>query len=117
MIDRRVAIVTINDDTNYGNRLQNFALQEVVRSLGWEPETLRNRPPAWDPALRGPRIRHELRHDLAGLMHRTVDRARHRLGRSSSMRTCKSCAITVIPRNIVTAIAPMIASVAAAFRD
>jgi Polysaccharide pyruvyl transferase len=84
MIDRRVAIVTINDDTSYGNRLQNFALQEVVRSLGWEPETLRNRPPAWDPALRGPRIRHELRHDLAGLTHRTVDRARHRLGRGDA---------------------------------
>jgi hypothetical protein len=83
MSDRRVGIVTINDDTNYGNRLQNFALQEIVRSLGWEPETLRNRPPAWDPALRGPRIRHELRHDLAGLTHRTVARARHRLGRGA----------------------------------
>ena len=57
MADRRVGIVTINDDTNYGNRLQNFALQEVIRSLGWEPETLVNRPPAWDRALLAPRDR------------------------------------------------------------
>ena len=84
MSDRRVAIVTINDDTNYGNRLQNFALQEVVRSLGWEPETLRNRPPAWDPALRGPRFRHELEHNLAGLTQRIMARARDGLGRGDT---------------------------------
>ena len=70
MADRRVGIVTINDDTNYGNRLQNFALQEVVRSLGWEPETLANRPPAWDRALLAPRIMHDIRHDFPGFARR-----------------------------------------------
>ena len=64
MAHRTVGIVTINDDTNYGNRLQNFALQEAVRSLGWEPETLTNRPPAWDRALLAPRIMHDIRHDF-----------------------------------------------------
>lgn len=83
MSDRRVAIVTINDDTNYGNRLQNFALQEVVRSLGWEPETLRNRPPAWERALLAPRILDDLRHDTVGVSGRAWTRARGRLGRGS----------------------------------
>ena len=81
MADRRVGIVTINDDTNYGNRLQNFALQEVIRSLGCEPETLVNRPPAWDRALLAPRIAHDLRHDVAGLSRRAVARIRARVRR------------------------------------
>lgn len=71
---RTVGIVTINDDTNYGNRLQNFALQEAVRSLGWEPETLTNRPPAWDRALLAPRIMHDIRHDFPGLARRAGGR-------------------------------------------
>ena len=70
MADRRVGIVTINDDTNYGNRLQNFALQEAIRSLGHEPETLVNRPPAWDRALLAPRMAHEIRHDVAAQQFR-----------------------------------------------
>lgn len=79
----RVCIVTINDDTNYGNRLQNYALQEVVRSLGWNPETLRNRPPGWDRALLGPRLLHEFRHDPAGVTDRIVARARRRPARDA----------------------------------
>lgn len=71
---RTVGIVTINDDTNYGNRLQNFALQEAVRSLGWEPETLTNRPPAWDRALLAPRIMHDIRHDFSGFARRAGGR-------------------------------------------
>ena len=82
MADRRVGIVTINDDTNYGNRLQNFALQEVIRSLGCEPETLVNRPPAWDRALLAPRIAHDLRHDVAELSRRAVARIRARVRRA-----------------------------------
>ncbi len=80
MSDRRVGIVTINDDTNYGNRLQNFALQEVVRALGWEPETLVNRPPAWDRSLRASRMIHELGHDLPGVARRARARVAERLG-------------------------------------
>ena len=41
---KRVAIVTItNDGYNYGNRLQNYALQKVLEQLGYHVETL-NRP-------------------------------------------------------------------------
>lgn len=42
--NQKVAIVTItNDGYNYGNRLQNYALQKVLEQLGYRAETL-NRP-------------------------------------------------------------------------
>ncbi len=37
---RKVGIITLNGYYNYGNRLQNYATQEVVRSFGFEPETI-----------------------------------------------------------------------------
>ena len=39
---RKVAILTINDDTNYGNRLQNFAVQEVLKKHNLDCWTIRN---------------------------------------------------------------------------
>ncbi|MEG0292983.1 polysaccharide pyruvyl transferase family protein [Enterococcus sp.] len=38
----KITINTIVDYNNYGNRLQNYALQEVLESLGHEVETLKN---------------------------------------------------------------------------
>lgn len=35
-----IGIVTITVDSNYGNRLQNYAVQQVLKTLGKEPETL-----------------------------------------------------------------------------
>lgn len=43
---KRVALLTIDDFGNYGNRLQNLAGQEVLRSLGVEVHTVRNAPEA-----------------------------------------------------------------------
>ncbi len=40
----KVGIVTINDFNNYGNRLQNYAVQEVLKKLGNDAITLRNIP-------------------------------------------------------------------------
>ena len=41
---KRIGIVTItNDGYNFGNRLQNYALQTVLQRMGFEVETL-NRP-------------------------------------------------------------------------
>lgn len=40
-MQRKVGIVTIDDPVNYGNRLQNFAMQEMLKSLGYEPHTIR----------------------------------------------------------------------------
>lgn len=37
---KKVAIVTLNGYFNYGNRLQNYALQEAIKLLGFEVETI-----------------------------------------------------------------------------
>lgn len=39
---RKIGIFTINDYNNYGNRLQNYATQEVLKSLGFSVETVIN---------------------------------------------------------------------------
>lgn len=44
-----VAIVTI-ESPNYGNRLQNYALQETLSALGYRAETLRRQVPDRSPA-------------------------------------------------------------------
>ena len=41
---KRVGIVTILDNLNYGNRLQNLAMQRLLAGLGWEAETFRFYP-------------------------------------------------------------------------
>lgn len=41
---KKVGIIIINDYSNYGNRLQNYATQEVLKSLGCEVETIVNNP-------------------------------------------------------------------------
>ena len=38
----KITINTIVDYNNYGNRLQNYALQEILQNLGHEVETLKN---------------------------------------------------------------------------
>lgn len=37
---KKVAIVTINDTNNFGNRLQNYALQEFIKKYGFDVETI-----------------------------------------------------------------------------
>src|SRR5690625_1218351 len=37
---KKVGIITLNGYFNYGNRLQNYALQETIRSLDFEVETI-----------------------------------------------------------------------------
>jgi hypothetical protein len=36
----KVGIITLNGYFNYGNRLQNYALQEVIKSLGFDVQTI-----------------------------------------------------------------------------
>ena len=38
---KNIAILTITDGQNYGNRLQNFALQEVLKKKGYNVETIK----------------------------------------------------------------------------
>jgi len=37
---KKIAILTLNGQYNYGNRLQNYATQEVLKSLGFSVETI-----------------------------------------------------------------------------
>lgn len=41
---RKAAIITITDYVNYGNRLQNYATQEILKSYGLEVESIANFP-------------------------------------------------------------------------
>ena len=50
---KKVGLITICDYGNYGNRLQNYATQEVLKSLGHEVETIVNTPPEASQAAKG----------------------------------------------------------------
>ena len=39
---KKAAIITIYDMDNYGNRLQNYAVQEILKKKGLDVETLDN---------------------------------------------------------------------------
>lgn len=39
---KKIAIITLNGYSNYGNRLQNYAMQEVLKSLNFNVETIIN---------------------------------------------------------------------------
>ncbi|MBP3596059.1 MAG: polysaccharide pyruvyl transferase family protein [Clostridia bacterium] len=41
---KKIGIITINDNNNYGNRLQNYATQEILKKLNIDVITLKNRP-------------------------------------------------------------------------
>lgn len=40
----KIGIITINDNNNYGNRLQNYALQSYLKKMGADCNTLNNSP-------------------------------------------------------------------------
>ena len=39
---KKVGILTINDYNNYGNRLQNYATQELLKAMGLDVKTVVN---------------------------------------------------------------------------
>lgn len=43
-MNKTIGIITINDNDNYGNRLQNYATAEVLKKTGNIPITIRNTP-------------------------------------------------------------------------
>ena len=51
----KVGIVTINGNENYGNILQNYAVQEVLKEVGAEAETILNVTQYGDCAKRAPK--------------------------------------------------------------
>ena len=42
----RVGLVTITGDSNFGNRLQNYAMQRITSELGFSCSTILNTPRA-----------------------------------------------------------------------
>lgn len=40
---KKIGIITLSGNYNYGNRLQNYAMQEVYKILGFEVETIQNK--------------------------------------------------------------------------
>ena len=38
---KRIGIITIYDEDNYGNRLQNYAVQETLKKMGFDVETIK----------------------------------------------------------------------------
>lgn len=41
---KKIGIITINDNINYGNRLQNLAVELLLESMGFEAHTITNTP-------------------------------------------------------------------------
>ena len=41
---KKIGIITINDNDNYGNRLQNYAIQNVLEKNKVKSITLKNNP-------------------------------------------------------------------------
>ena len=39
----KVAIITLTDGANYGNRLQNYAMQQLLSTFGHDVETLKRK--------------------------------------------------------------------------
>jgi len=39
---KKIGIITMTGGENYGNKLQNYAVQEVIKKLGYSPETIIN---------------------------------------------------------------------------
>jgi len=40
---KKIGIITIIDNDNYGNRLQNYAVQSFLEKLGTFPTTIKNK--------------------------------------------------------------------------
>ncbi len=70
MTDQPIGIVTLPGNTNYGNRLQNFALQEAIKSLGFRNvESLEGFPRRESKPLRARRLlvtAYDRRHEILG---------------------------------------------------
>ena len=74
----RVGLVTITGDSNFGNRLQNYAMQRIISKLGFSCSTILNTPAPVRPHLNTPapvRPRSLVRR-LGGRLARRVFRGR-----------------------------------------
>jgi len=62
---KKIGIITIIDNDNYGNRLQNYAVQEIIKKFHYEPVTMLNKQYTNDKKLFLLRlIRNKLKNNL-----------------------------------------------------
>lgn len=76
---KKVGIITINDYNNYGNRLQNYALQEVVKSFDFEVETIVYKPSRKDDYNFSIRIKRLLKLPLHTLFERGLSFTKNKI--------------------------------------
>src|SRR6476619_675188 len=81
----RVGLVTITGESNFGNRLQNYAMQRIISELGFSCRTILNTPRAAAEAPVRPR---SLVAVLVGKLARRVFRGRAERERVAALRLC-----------------------------
>jgi len=100
-----IGIATLGGHTNYGNRLQNFALQEAIASLGHSPVlTIEDLPTRETRQVKSRRLlstglsrRHELLARLKGSYIRVPDTHQVSDARRSTLREFSSAHINATP--------------------
>lgn len=73
----KVGIITIIDNNNYGNRLQNYAVQEILKKLDCKVETIINWPNTNHANSRIGEIKKEIRREL-GKIKRKIKYMKHK---------------------------------------
>jgi len=84
----RVGLVTITGDSNFGNRLQNYAMQRIISELGFSCSTILNTPAPIPPHLdtSAPVRPRSLVRRLGGRLARRVFRGRAERERVAALR-------------------------------
>src|SRR5215475_4148703 len=72
----RVGLVTMTGHSNFGNRLQNYAMQRIISELGFSCSTILNTPRAAAEARPAPVRPRSLVRRLGGRLARRVFRGR-----------------------------------------
>ncbi len=62
---KKIGIVSIYDNNNYGNRLQNYAVQQVLKKMDCEPETIVNWPETNQPITKLEETKKNIRRQLS----------------------------------------------------
>lgn len=72
--EMKIAIITITDGQNYGNRLQNYAMQQILKRTGADVYTLQRRT---SRDIKGmDRIRANIKHSIKMLLGKSSDKWR-----------------------------------------
>jgi hypothetical protein len=82
----RVGLVTITGDSNFGNRLQNYAMQRIISELGFSCSTILNTPRGAPKARPAPLRPRSLVRQLGGRLARRIFQGRAERERVAALR-------------------------------